>query len=159
MPDDLYWDDILAWPERQAELLKRVAAGERLNDVDWPNIIEEIESVGRSELRACASLLGKAIEHLLKLHAWPGHPAALHWRGEAFTFLRDAGDAFSPSMRQHLDVATLYNRARAMVAANPADDVPPGMGPEACGLTLDMLLAFPPDVAALLDAISRGGAD
>ncbi len=61
MPDDLYWDDILAWSERQAELLKRVAAGERLNDVDWPNIIEEIESVGRSELRTCASTLGKAM--------------------------------------------------------------------------------------------------
>ena len=159
MRDELYWDDILAWSERQAKLLRRVAAGERLNDVDWPNIIEEIESVGRSELRACASLLERAIEHLLKLHAFPAHPAAQHWRGEVFTFLRDAGDMFSPAMRQHLDVARLYCRARVAVIANPVNTVPADSAPETCGVTLDDLLVFPPDVAALLDAVGRPIAD
>ena len=48
---DLYETDILLWSERQAELLRRHAAGERINDaaIDWPNIAEEIEDVGRSE--------------------------------------------------------------------------------------------------------------
>ena len=43
-------DDILLWSERQAELLRRRAAGELVNDaeLDWPNIAEEIEDVGRS---------------------------------------------------------------------------------------------------------------
>lgn len=55
---DLYDTDVLTWSERQAALLQRVAAGERINDqVDWPNVIEEIESVGRSELHAIESLL------------------------------------------------------------------------------------------------------
>ena len=36
---DLYEDDILLWSERQAALLRRMAAGERLNDqVDWENV-------------------------------------------------------------------------------------------------------------------------
>jgi hypothetical protein len=43
MSDDLYDDDILWWSEQQAELLRRVAAGERVND---QVVIEEIESVG-----------------------------------------------------------------------------------------------------------------
>src|SRR5438270_13014652 len=44
-----YDTDILTWSERQAALLRRIAAGERINDeVDWPNVVEEIESVGRS---------------------------------------------------------------------------------------------------------------
>ena len=44
---DLYGDDILLWSERQAELLRRRAAGELVNDaeIDWPNVAEEIESV------------------------------------------------------------------------------------------------------------------
>jgi hypothetical protein len=32
MPDDLYERDILEWPERQANLLRRVANGERTLD-------------------------------------------------------------------------------------------------------------------------------
>ena len=54
---DLYDTDILLWSERQAELLRRHAAGERVKDawIDWPNIAEEIVDVGRSELRAVAS--------------------------------------------------------------------------------------------------------
>ncbi len=44
---DLYGDDILLWSERQAALLRRMGAGERVNDlVDWENVAEEIESVG-----------------------------------------------------------------------------------------------------------------
>jgi hypothetical protein len=51
---DVYEDDILLWSERQADLLRRHVAGHRANDVapDWPNIIEEIESVGREQLHA-----------------------------------------------------------------------------------------------------------
>ena len=42
MSDDLYDDDILWWSEQQAELLRRVAAGEGVND----QLVEEIESGG-----------------------------------------------------------------------------------------------------------------
>ena len=56
---ELYDADLLAWSERQAALLRRVAAGERVadNDMDWPNIIEEIESVGQSQVDAVESLI------------------------------------------------------------------------------------------------------
>lgn len=45
---DLYEKDILIWSENQANLLRRRAAGELVNDaeLDWSNIAEEIESVG-----------------------------------------------------------------------------------------------------------------
>ncbi len=46
----LYEADILLWSERQRDLLPRVAAGEAVNEApDWPNIIEEIESVGNEQ--------------------------------------------------------------------------------------------------------------
>ena len=45
--NDLYETDILEWSALQAALLRRLAAGERLNDqVDRGNVVEEIESAG-----------------------------------------------------------------------------------------------------------------
>src|SRR4051812_23871308 len=87
MPDDLYDRDILAWSIAQAERLRRVAAGERANDVDWVNAIAEIESVGRSEARSGDSLLTQAMVHALKVAAWPDHMAARKWRNEITAFL------------------------------------------------------------------------
>ena len=47
MPDELYERCCLAWAEQQSELLRRVAAGERVNAaVDWAHVIEEIHDVG-----------------------------------------------------------------------------------------------------------------
>jgi hypothetical protein len=71
MPDDLYDRDALAWSERQAALLRRVARGERVNDVDWDHVVEEIEDVGISELNAVQSYLDQILVQLLKLHGWP----------------------------------------------------------------------------------------
>ena len=104
MPDDLYERDALAWSERQADLLRRLAAGERLNAaIDWPNVIEEVQDVGVSELRACQSLLAQALVHLLKLHTWPDSQAVAHRRGETANFLARARRSFTPSMRQRIE--------------------------------------------------------
>ena len=102
---DLYESDILDWSEHQAALLRRIAAGERSNDKspDWPNIIEEIESVGRSQLSAVRSLLVQALLHDLKATAWPVSREVPHWRAEARGLRGDAADALTPSMRQRID--------------------------------------------------------
>ena len=149
MPDSLYERDTLAWSEQQAGLLRRLAAGERVNDaVDWPHVIEEVEDVGQSQLRACRSLLQQAVLHLLKLYAWPDSQAAAHWFDEAGVFLDDAEGAFTPSMRQRIALDDLYSKALRRFRS--LRDVP-GMAcsvPETCPFTLDMLLGG--DVAALV---------
>jgi hypothetical protein len=67
-----YDTDILIWSEQQAALLRRVAAGERVNDqVDWENVIEEVESVGSEQWHAGEGLLAQALRHMLKAEAWP----------------------------------------------------------------------------------------
>ena len=64
---DLYDTDILTWSARQADLLRRVAAGERVNDqVDWTNVIEEVESVGQSQVDAVESLWTQASADLAR---------------------------------------------------------------------------------------------
>jgi Domain of unknown function DUF29 len=78
---DLYDEDIVLWSERQAALLRRVAAGEAVNDrVDWTNIIDEVEAVGRSERSALRSHIRVVLEHLMKLQASPSADPRNGWK-------------------------------------------------------------------------------
>src|SRR4051794_34419390 len=100
-----YDSDILLWSERQGALLRRRAAGELVNDaeLDWPNIAEEIEDVGRSELRAVESHLLQALLHDLKAEAWPLSSEVPRWRAEARGHRDDARSAYTPSMAQRIN--------------------------------------------------------
>ncbi len=156
MPDGLYERDALLWSEQQASLLRRLAAGERVNDaVDWPNVIEEMEAVGRSELRACESLLGQAVLHLLKLHAWPGSQSAGHWIEEAEQFVLGASRAFAPSMRQRLDLDGIYATAAFLLRRKTDASGLARPSPEGCPYALDDLLTARPDVEALVAQLAR----
>src|SRR6185437_6347611 len=104
MPDDLYDRDALAWSEHQAALLRRVARGERVNEVDWDHVIEEIEDVGLSELHAVESYLELILVHLLKVQAWPEGDAVDHWRAEIVAFQGNAERRFAPSMARRIDL-------------------------------------------------------
>jgi hypothetical protein len=137
-----YDADILTWSERQAALLRRRAAGELINDadLDWSNIAEEIEDVGKNSLRACRSQLLQALLHMLKAEAWPLSDAVPHWRSEAVIARINAADAFTPSMRQKIDIADIYAKAlRAL--PETVDGVPPLPVLTECPVTLDELLS------------------
>ena len=135
-----YETDILEWSSQQAALLRRLATGERLNaPPDWANIIDEVEAVGRSELRAVESLLTQVMLHRLKVQAWPDSRGVPHWRREMESFLRDARADYTPSMRGRVDVARLYARALAHLP-DWMDDVPALPVPELCPVTLDQPL-------------------
>ncbi|BCU10793.1 hypothetical protein MAN88_13570 [Microcystis aeruginosa] len=59
----LYDQDFVLWASKTAELLKL----KKFDDVDWENLIEEVECMGKSDRRAVESLLTQLIEHLLVL--------------------------------------------------------------------------------------------
>src|ERR1700719_3921008 len=102
---DLYDEDVVLWSERQSELLRRVAVGEPVNEApDWPNIIEEIESVGSEQRHAIESQLLRALIHMLKAEAWPLARDVPHWQAEARVFRSQARRRFVPSMRQRVDL-------------------------------------------------------
>lgn len=78
---DLHETDVVAWSERQSALLRRVAAGEQVNEhIDWANIIDEVETVGRSERAALQSHIAVVIEHLIKLQASPATEPRNGWK-------------------------------------------------------------------------------
>ncbi len=63
---ELYTRDFYSWAMQQADALRRrdYAA------VDWENVIEEIEDVGRSERRTWTSHCAVLVEHMLRLEHW-----------------------------------------------------------------------------------------
>lgn len=129
---DLYDADVVTWSERQAALLRRIAGGERVNDqVDWANVIEEVESVGQSQIDAVESLLTQAFLHDLKAAAWPAARDAENWRADARLFRRQAQRKYRASMQQRIDIAGLYADA---LAGPPErmDGQPPSPVPAGC---------------------------
>jgi hypothetical protein len=137
---DLYESDILVWSEQQAKLLRRLAAGEHVNEqVDWQNVIEEVESVGSEQLHSVESLLVQAIAHRLKAQGWPQTNDVDNWLADAERFRGDAASRFTPSMRQRLDLARLYRRALRAIPAR-MDGAQPLPLPAECPWSLEELL-------------------
>ena len=153
MPDDLYRRDFVTWSEVQAERLRRLAAGERVNDVDWENLIEEVETLGRSELQAVESLAEQALIHAMKVAARPEDPASDHWRGEIRTFLNNARRRYTPSMKQRIDMAAIHADALEAVR-EMAFDGPQRPLREHFALGLNELLSRGFSTADLIAAVS-----
>ncbi|PMP62731.1 MAG: DUF29 domain-containing protein [Sulfurihydrogenibium sp.] len=59
----LYDRDYPLWVDINLQLLKE----KEYELVDWENLLEEIEDMGRSDLKACVSYLAVILEHLYKL--------------------------------------------------------------------------------------------
>jgi len=121
---DLYDEDIQLWSERQAALLRRRSGGELINDaeLDWPNIAEEIESVGASERRELASKVRTVLEHLMKLQASPASMPRIGWK-ESVENARSAIDDVlesSPSLKPTVGKVIEHQlpRARRLVAVS-----------------------------------------
>jgi hypothetical protein len=114
---DLYEEDLTLWTERQAALLRRRAAGELANDaeIDWHNVAEEIESVGRSERRELRSRLAVLLQHLLKWR-FRCELRSPSWRSTIRTQRDEIEDLLgdNPSLRSKLPELLLaaYPRAR-----------------------------------------------
>jgi len=76
IPDTLYDRDFAAWAAEQGRAM-RAGAHDR---VDWENVIEEIETLGRSERASLRSAIVLILEHLLKFdHGLNDDPKA-GWR-------------------------------------------------------------------------------
>jgi hypothetical protein len=76
--------DFYQWTQEQADLL-RAMSGDSC-PLDLSNVAEEIENMGRDEIREISSLLRQTITHLLKIAIDPNAGSALRWFDEIITF-------------------------------------------------------------------------
>ena len=144
---DLYETDVLRWSEQQGRPAAPVQRrGERVNaQIDWENVAEEIESVGRSERRACESQLLQALLHDLKAAAWPlvvAQCAALAGGGPPCAFRQQAVAARvsrTVDAAKRIDLADIYRRALNALPET-VNGRPPLPVPQTCPVTLEELL-------------------
>ena len=117
---DLYERDYLAWTEVQASALRARKGGE--NALDYDNLAEEIEDLGKSEFYGCQSFVERIIEHLIKLEFIGDPDPQAHWRGEVLEFRNQLEDRLTRTIEQRLEqrLETLFDRrVRKIVTIYP----------------------------------------
>ncbi len=139
--------DLYAWSQEQSGLLRRLAAGQRVNDtdLDWPNIADEIEAVARSERAAVASRIATIIEHLVKLEASPATEPRAGWATTVGRARRDVERLLKESLtlRPQVDdmISDETSASRAIAArAMAAHHETPRIDPQSLSYSKDQVL-------------------
>ena len=123
-PAELYDQDFYAWTQEQAATLRAHFQGD--NRLDVEHLAEEVEDLGKSELKALESQVVNILAHLLKLDysslEWPRN----HWRQEIFAFRNLLHERLTASLKRLLlrGLDRLYGRAREAAAAALIDSEP-----------------------------------
>ena len=108
MSSTAYETDYNQWLKETVKQLQE----RNFEQVDWDNLIEEIESIRKSDRRALMSLLTRLIEHLLKLAYWQEEKkrSGNHWAAAIVNFRAQIQHRLedSPSLRQEL--AAMYDK-------------------------------------------------
>ena len=128
---DLCDQDFFLWTKEQAAAL-RLAKGANL-PLDWENLAEEIESLGKSQRTELSSQIRRILRHLFKLEASPVTDPRAGWRAT----IRDARAEIdelletSPSLRREIEGVV---RKQSTTAAKLAADHLDGYGEPADGI-------------------------
>jgi hypothetical protein len=112
-----YESDFYGWIQQQAGLLKNG----QFNALDLANIIEEIESMGRSEKRELQSRLAVLLQHLLKWQyqsSRKGRSWQLSIDEQRLQFLEVLNE--NPSLKPHLQ--TILNDAYRLAVVKAAKE-------------------------------------
>lgn len=123
--DTRYESDFYAWTQEQAAALRRLGAA-RLNlPLDWENIAEEIESMGRSERTALKTCLVRVLEHLLKLEYSPASEPRAGWKRSVIEHRLRLPEILkeNPSLAPQLPdlMRSAWEMARALAAQSVVD--------------------------------------
>jgi hypothetical protein len=132
-----YEDDLYAWTQEQAALLR----ARQYDALDWENLAEEIAAVGGSDRRKLESRLCVIMLHLLKWQAQPARRGA-SWRKTLRTQRREIRKLLkqSPSLRRQ--VPALIGEAYADAVKDAVDEtgLPAERFPSDCPYAPDAVL-------------------
>jgi hypothetical protein len=137
--DNLYDDDFYAWTQQQADLLRRLPASS--NQLDAQFLAEEIEDLGRSEIRSAQSLCEHVIEHLLKMEYSGLTEPVGHWRHEIVGWRVQLERTLTRSIVAKLDLPECYKTAlRLLRQQEPPMPEIIGQAPHTCPYSLDQIV-------------------
>jgi predicted unusual protein kinase regulating ubiquinone biosynthesis (AarF/ABC1/UbiB family) len=80
----LYEEDFNLWIEETCKAIQN----RDFKNMDWDNLLDEIDDMGKSEKRSLESYLQRLIEHILKLRYWDLEKERnfKHWKSEVVNF-------------------------------------------------------------------------
>lgn len=124
-----YKIDYLKWIETTLEKLR----SRDYDSVDWENLIEEIEDMGRSERRSLKSNLIVVLVHLLKWQFQPDRRSG-SWGGSIVEHRRRIQEAVedSPSLQPYLESIFAGCYLQAVKQATAETGVSSEMFPQQC---------------------------
>ncbi len=132
----LYETEYDRWLEATIKLLKN----RQLTQLDYENLIEELEALGRNEKNAVESFLEQIIRHLLLYEYWQTEFSknSNHWEAEIVNFRTQLKRRLTTNLRNHLDteLLSIYQDAVKFVKAKTKLDLFPGE----CPYNLEQLL-------------------
>jgi hypothetical protein len=135
----LYEDDFYAWTQQQAAVLRGLPATS--NQLDAELVAEEIEDLGRSEVRTAQSLCEHIIEHFLKLEYSGLTEPADHWRDEIVEWRLQLDKTLTRSIIAKLDLPDRYRAALRLLRRQ--ERTIPGLIarlPPECPYSLDQII-------------------
>lgn len=137
--DHLYETDFMAWCESQAAALR----SQQYSRIDRPNLIEEIEDMGREQFRKTTALVRQIIIHILKLQAFPGDQASRHWQSEIVAFQNDLEEVVTGSVRYRFEQQEMFLVQQQKAIKQLQKEYPDvDFGPLA-SMNLDAIMAWP----------------
>lgn len=134
----LYEADYLGWLEETADALKRKDYGA----IDWENMIEEIEAMGRRERQSLKSNLVILLLHLLKWQFQPDKQSN-SWNGSIVEHrqrLQDSLEA-SPSLKPYLETLLFKSYRDAVERAAAETGLPEAAFPKDCPYAISQIMA------------------
>ena len=138
---ELYDSDYYAWVQAQVDALRQ----HRIEDVDWENVAEEIDDLGKSQKHSIESQMVRVLEHLLKLQHAGGTIRKNNARGwqlsvkDARLVLRkllDQNPSLRPRLAEMLEFAYQRGRLAALRKARLSDHVIP----ESCPWRVEQMM-------------------
>jgi hypothetical protein len=135
----LYAEDFYLWTQQQAALLRTG----KWQELDYENLAEEIESVGRCEKRELGNRLEVLLTHLLKWQYQPeGRREGHSWedtiweqRRQLVALLQD-----SPSLRHEVAPRLAQQYPAARRKARRDTQLPDAMFPATCPWSVEQVL-------------------
>lgn len=133
----LYQTDFVAWTEQSANLIRTG----QYDKLDWNAILEEIESLGKSERRELKSRLEVLIQHLLKWQYQPNlqSPSWQNTIDEQRNRLADLLED-SPCLKPYLNEVLDESYWRGRKAASNETKIPINSFPDDCHYTIEQIL-------------------
>ena len=134
----LYEQDFYQWTQEQTEFMKAGA----LSQLDIPNLIEEIESMGRSEKRELRSRLTVLLMHLLKWDYQTDRRSG-SWKSTINTQRMDIDFVLkdNPSLKHNLEIIIDETYRVARQRAADETGLPESVFPLSCPYTVEQIIA------------------